>query len=143
VMVRTDALIDKIIGDQAAGMYVPGFAGPDHASAAIRAARHIMKASGHASPDGPWIGLGAGVHTGTAFVGAVGSPDGTTDITVLGDAANVAARLASTAGRGEILVSESAAHACGLPSKALERRELSLKGKTAKVAAYVVKDYDQ
>ena len=29
IMVHTDALIDKIIGDQAAGMYVPGIAGPD------------------------------------------------------------------------------------------------------------------
>ena len=28
VMVGSDALIDKIIGDQAAGIYVPGFAGP-------------------------------------------------------------------------------------------------------------------
>ena len=35
VMVQSDALIDKIIGDQAAGMYVPGIAGPDHASRAV------------------------------------------------------------------------------------------------------------
>jgi adenylate cyclase len=31
VLADTDALIDKIIGDQAAGMYVPGLAGEQHA----------------------------------------------------------------------------------------------------------------
>jgi adenylate cyclase len=93
VMVNSEALIDKIIGDQVAGMFVPGFAGPDHARRAIDAAQEIMQITGHAGLDEPWIRLGAGVHTGTAFVGAMGSEAGTVDITVLGDVANTAARL--------------------------------------------------
>jgi adenylate cyclase len=141
IMVRSNALIDKIIGDEATGIYVPGFAGPHHPLVGVHAAQDIMKASGHGDPEGPWISLGAGVHTGRAFVGTVGSAEGRTDVTVLGDAANVAARLASSAGRGEILVSESAASASGLSSAGLERRELALKGKTAKVAAFVLTDY--
>ncbi len=141
IMVGSDALIDKIIGDQAAGMYVPGFAGASHSLVGIHAAQEIMGATGHGDPGGPWIGLGAGVHTGTAFVGAVGSAEGTTDITVLGDAANVAARLASSARQGEILVSESSLRASGLPSGTLERRELALKGKSEMVPAFVLTDY--
>ena len=86
VLIRTDALIDKLIGDQAAGMYVPGFAGEDHARRGIEAAQEVLRVTGHGDADGPWIPLGAGVHTGVAFVGSVGSKDGTTDITVLGDA---------------------------------------------------------
>src|SRR4030067_1290865 len=99
VMVRTDALIDKIIGDQVAAMYVPGFAGAAHARRALEAAQEILRATGHARPEGPWIPLGAGVHTGTAFVGSVGTEGGTSVITVLGDAPQTTGRLASTAGQ--------------------------------------------
>ena len=140
VMVRTDALIDKIIGDQVAGMYVPGFAGPQHAERAIQAAQEILRETGHNDPDGPWIPLGVGVHTGIAFVGSVGSEEGTVDITVLGDAANTAARLSTSAGIGEILISESAYNAAGLKLDQLEKRVLEVKGKSEQVPTYVLKD---
>lgn len=143
IMVGTDALIDKIIGDQAAAMYVPGFVGADHARVGIRAAQEIMRATGHADPNGPWISLGAGVHTGIAFVGSVGSADGTSDITVLGDAPNTAARLSSLAKRGEILVSESSVSAAGMQPTVFERRELTLKGKSEKVPVFVLSQYSQ
>lgn len=142
IMVRTDALIDKIIGDQAAGMYVPGFAGPGHARKALQAVQEIMLDTGHGSDEGPWISLGAGVHTGVAFVGALGSEDGTYDITVLGDAANTAARLSSSAGVGEILVSENTSQALGLDTLALEHRQLTLKGKREAVSVAVLKQYE-
>ncbi len=139
VLVHSDALIDKIIGDQVAGMYVPGIAGATHARKAIEAAGAIMQATGHGDPDGPWVSLGAGVHTGTAYVGTVGSQDGTIDITVLGDAANTAARLASSAGTGEILISEPAYRAAGLDFGQPEIRKLELKGKSAPMSVYVLK----
>jgi len=141
VMVRTDALIDKIIGDQVAGMYVPGFAGPAHARRALEAAQEILRATGHARPEGPWIPLGAGVHTGTAFVGSVGSEEGTSDITVLGDAANTAARLASSARQGEILISDAAYTAAGLNLGQLEKRHLELKGKSQPVLVHVLTEF--
>ncbi len=138
VMVRSDALIDKIIGDQAAGMYVPGIAGPAHARRAQEAAQEILRATGHARPEGPWIPLGVGVHTGTAFVGSVGTQGGTSDITVLGDAANTAARLASSARSGEILVSDAAYTAASLDLCELDRRYLELKGKSQPILVHVV-----
>jgi len=139
VLVDSDALIDKIIGDQVAGMYVPGFAGKNHAHRAIEAAQQLLEATGHSSPQGPWIPLGVGVHTGRAFVGAVGSQDGTTDITVLGDVANTTARLSTVAGIGEILISESAfQHAGHELSDEIEKRELSLKGKSEQIIVNVL-----
>lgn len=138
VMVRTDALIDKIIGDQVAGIYVPGFAGPTHTLRALEAAQEILRATGHARPEGPWIPLGAGVHTGTAFVGSVGSEEGTSDITVLGDAANTAARLASSARHGEILISDAAYTAIGLDLGQMEVRLLELKGKSKPMLVHVL-----
>ncbi len=140
VLVQSDALIDKIMGDQVAGMYVPGFAGPNHAQVAINAAQAIMRATGHGSADGPWIPLGAGVHTGLAFVGSVGSAEGTSDITVLGDAANTAARLSTAAEVGQILVSETAVTSAGLASESLERQSLELKGKAEAVTVFVLND---
>lgn len=138
IMVRSDALIDKIIGDQVAALYVPGFVGPAHASRALEAAQKLLKETGHGRPEGPWIPIGAGVHTGVAFVGSVGSENGATDITVLGDVANTAARLASSARQGEILVSDAAYGAAALQGEALERRELALKGKREPVLVHVV-----
>jgi adenylate cyclase len=138
VMVHSDALIDKIIGDQAAGMYVPGFAGQRHARRALEAAQELLRATGHGRPGGPWIPLGAGVHTGTAFVGSLGSTEGTTDITVLGDVPNTAARLASQAKTGEILISDPAFTAAGVELGPLEQRSLELKGKRQPVLAHVL-----
>jgi adenylate cyclase len=73
--------------------------------------------------------VGAGVHTGTVFVGVVGSDEGVTDITALGDPMNATARLASAAAAGEVLVSEDACAAAGVDFTDLELRRLHLKGR--------------
>ena len=138
VMVNSDALIDKIIGDQVAGMYVPGFAGKEHARRAIDAAQNILHITGHQDNAGPWIELGVGVHTGAAFVGSLGSEQGTTDITVLGDAANIAARLSTQAGVGEVLISESAFNEADIQLGDLEKRTLSLKGRSEPLLVWVL-----
>ena len=98
-----------------------------HPAHAVEAAQALLRATGHADPGGPWIPVGAGVHTGTAWVGAVGDASHT-ELTALGDAVNVTARLASVAGAGEILVTSAAARAAGL-DPGLERHHLALKGK--------------
>jgi adenylate cyclase len=67
------------------------------------------------------------VHTGKAWVGAVGD-ESHTELTALGDNVNVTARLASAAVAGEVLVSAVAAEAARL-DPGLERRALALKGK--------------
>ena len=137
VMVKTDALIDKFVGDEVIGLYVPGFAGDDHPNLAIQAAQELLQATGH--NDEPWVPVGAGIHTGRAFVGKVGNEDGVTDITALGDAVNVTARLASQAKAGEILVSEDTSSAAKLSTDNLEKRSLELKGKSNLVNVHVLK----
>ena len=130
VLVRTDALVDRLIGDEVIGLYIPGFAGPEHPRRAIEAAQTLLSATGHRHPDGPWLPVGVGLHTGTAFVGVVGGVEGTPqDFTALGDNVNIAARLASSANPGEVLISDAAFTASGLDLGDLEYRELELKGK--------------
>ena len=96
--------------------------------AAIEAGVALLKATGHGSPEGPWIPVGIGVHTGIAFVGIVGAAP-TTELTALGDVVNTTARLASAAAAGEVLVTAAAAKAAALDTERLERRHLELKGK--------------
>lgn len=138
VLVHTNALIEKMIGDEVAGMYVPGIAGLGHARIAVDAARAILNATGHSDPEGPWIRIGVGVHTGIGYVGAVGSNQSVSDITVLGDMANTAARLASEAKAGEILVSEETCKAANMSLENCEKRLLQLKGRSQSVIAQVI-----
>jgi adenylate cyclase len=74
------------------------------------------------------VPLGVGVHTGPSWFGAVGEGSHV-ELTALGDVVNTAARVASVATVGQILVTEEAATAAGLDST-LERTSLTLKGKT-------------
>ena len=135
VLVKTNALIDRLIGDEVIALFIPGFVGDAHATTALEAAESILAATGHADSEGPWVPVGAGIHTGEAFVGKVGE-QGVTDITVLGDAANVTARLAGLASKGEILLSESAHRAAGSPLHDFEERTLELKGRDEKMRAW-------
>ncbi len=139
VLMRSDALIEKLIGDSVTGLYFPGFAGPDYVQQAITAARDLLRVTGHADPNGPWIPVGVGVHSGIAFAGAVGSKDGVIQITALGDAVNIAARLASQAAAGEIIVSDDACAEAQLDAANLEQRRLSLKGRSEPVNVRILR----
>ena len=127
VVVDHDGSVDKFVGDEIVAIFFPLLTGNRHAAQTVEAARDLMRATGHADPAGPWVPVGAGVHSGPAWVGAVG--DGPhVELTALGDTVNTTARLASIARAGEILVTTAAAEAAGL-DPALERRSLDLKGK--------------
>ena len=132
---RRNGIVDKFVGDQVVALFIPGFAGAGHATAAIAAARELLANTGHGEGE-PWIPVGAGVHTGVAYVGTVGEGDAQ-DFTALGDSVNTAARLASRAGTGEILVSSTAAAASQLDTAGLEARTLDLRGRAEPVEAWV------
>ncbi|HWB90083.1 MAG TPA: adenylate/guanylate cyclase domain-containing protein [Acidimicrobiia bacterium] len=129
VFIDSDAFLDKPVGDEVIALYLPLWGG-DHAAKGLSAARSLLVDTGHADPGGPWIPVGIGVHTGLAYVGTVGV-EGTKayDVTALGDAVNVTARLASEARAGEILVSDSSYRASGLPFGDLEGRTIELRGR--------------
>lgn len=135
-----DGSVDKFVGDELVAMYFPLFAGEQHVRLAVESAIALLEATGHKSAGGPWVPVGAAVHTGLAWVGAVGDDD-YTELTALGDAVNTTARLASAAGAGEVLVSLAAATAVGLGPD-LEHRTLSLKGKQAPTEVVVLRPSD-
>ena len=130
-----NGLVDKFVGDEVVALFVPGFAGQDHASRAVHAGHQLLHATGNDGSE-PWVPIGVGVHTGVAFVGRVGEGDAC-DFTAVGDAVNTTARLASSAGAGEMLVSRAAADAAGLDAAGLETRTLELRGRGESVDAVV------
>lgn len=139
VLFRHDAILDKFVGDEVMAIFIPALTGELHAARALDTGRDLLRATGHSDAGGPWVPIGVGVSTGVAFVGSVADPPATA-FTALGDIVNVAARLASAAGAGELLVTMNAAEAAQLRSEqvaGLERRELELRGKAAPVPALV------
>ena len=127
-LIDFNAIVDKFVGDEVIGIFIPAYTGQEHGRHAIDAARRLLEVTGHGSSGGPWIPIGIGVNSGVAFVGSVGQgPD--TELTAMGDTVNVAARLAAEARPGEILVTAAAASAAG-QIDGREHRSLQLKGKS-------------
>jgi adenylate cyclase len=137
VFSESDAWIERLIGDQVIGLYLPAMAGPDHARIAVDAAQKLLRAVGYGGTGEAWLPLGVGVHTGNTFMGTVGSDAGVRDFTVLGDSANTTARLSSVAAAGEILISDAASAHAGLDTTGLEARTLQLKGRSEPIDVHV------
>jgi adenylate cyclase len=127
VLADHDAFVDKFVGDEIIGIFVPAMAGAGHAEQAIAAALELLRRTADRGPSGDGIPVGIGVGTGIAYVGSVGEgPD--TELTAMGDLVNTTARLASEAAAGEALITGSAVTSQALAG--LERRTLALKGKS-------------
>jgi adenylate cyclase len=137
VMVKHDAIVDKFAGDEIVAIFVPSMAGADHARVALTAAIELLRRTGHGRTTDPWVPIGVGVNTGEAYVGTIGEGLDT-ELTAMGDEVNVAARLASAAGPGEILVTDAVIAGARLTGSAFERRSLTLKGKSHPVDVAVV-----
>jgi adenylate cyclase len=134
LIIEEDGLLEKLAGDAVAAFWGAGFAGPDYVARTVETARKLSHRMARQN-----IPVGIGVHAGVAYFGTVGAEDGLTDIAALGDEVNLAARLASAAATGEIVVSEQALAAAGLDSAGLESRALELKGIDHPVAVYVIR----
>jgi adenylate cyclase len=96
VLIHHDGIVDKLIGDEVMGLFIPGIAGPEYRCKAALAALEL--ASGITE-----LPLGVAANAGIAFVGNVGS-ETVLDFTALGDAVNVGARLQGHASPGEVVL---------------------------------------
>jgi adenylate cyclase len=128
-------IIDKFLGDGVMALFIPVITGENHAGRAISAGRAILAQVTSGSLAARGLMVGAGIHTGTAFVGVVGS-DEKIDFTALGDTVNIAARLGSLAGSGELLVSGEAWARAAEPAAALTR-QVEIAGREADLSVVV------
>ena len=134
LIVDQDGLVEKLAGDSVAAFWGAGFAGPNYVHRTIHVAQDLARAMAREG-----IPVGIGVHAGVAYFGAVGSAGGLTDIAAVGDEVNTAARLASKAAAGEIIVSEQALKEAGLAGDEFEARSLDLKGISEPVPVRVLR----
>ncbi len=134
LITQADGLVEKLAGDAVAAFWGAGFAGPNYVRRTVEVAQHLSKAMARQA-----IPVGIGVHAGVAYFGAVGASDGLTNISAIGDEVNVAARLASHAAAGEVVVSEQTLQEAGIDGSALESRRLELKGISQPVLVRVIR----
>lgn len=133
IIVDEDGLVEKLAGDSVAAFWGAGFAGPDYVKRTLNVAQKLLQAMKQQD-----IPVGIGVHAGVAYFGAMGTAGGLTEISAIGDEVNLAARLASKAAAGEIIVSEQALEAAGVDRTKLESRTLELKGISQPVPVRVI-----
>jgi adenylate cyclase len=132
-LLRHDAVIDKLIGDEVMAFFVRGISGPQYRQRAVLAGMELLKAVGYGSPEGPWLQLGVAVNAGIAYVGNVGGA--VVDFTALGDPVNVSARMQQHAAGGELLVASGVAdELMGMTP----RRRLNLRGHDRPIDAFAL-----
>ncbi len=133
-----EAVLGQIAGDEVMALFVPGLAGPHYPRKAIDGARALLHAMGYGTLEGNWLDVGVGICSGEEYVGNVGG-GGFKDFTALGDVTNTSARLQAQTKSGEIMLCavthDAAIDACA----GAELRYLTLKGKAAPVAGYLIR----
>ena len=70
-LLRHDAVIDKLIGDEVMAFFVQGVSGPNYRRRAVQAGMELLDAVGYRSDEGPWIDVGIAINAGIAYVGNV------------------------------------------------------------------------
>jgi len=108
VILEYGGFVDKFIGDAVMGVFgVPIFRA-DHAERAVRASVAMQNKFNAAGKNGNKLltEIGIGINSGIIVSGNLGS-DIKMEYTVIGDSVNVASRLNSLAGPGEIVISRS------------------------------------
>jgi class 3 adenylate cyclase len=131
-LLRHDAVIDKLIGDEVMAFFVQGISGTRYRRRAVEAGIDLLKAVGYGTADGPWLSVGIAVNAGVAYVGNVGGA--VVDFTALGSPVNVAARMQQHAAGGELLVARGVAD--GLMAN-MQQRTLNIRGQKEPVHAFV------
>jgi adenylate cyclase len=134
--------LDKFIGDAVMALWGAPLAREDDAGQAIQAGiemqRTLARLNREWRPSGRQeLTIGIGINVGEVFAGNIGS-NRRLEYTVLGDAVNIASRLCSKAGPGEILISEPLYAALGEPPPVTGLHPLPLKGKAQPVPVYRV-----
>jgi adenylate cyclase len=136
VLLRHDAVIDKLMGDEVMALFIPGWF-PTPTDNMVRAAEDLLQGVGAGHEEEPWLALGIGLDYGIASVGNVGTGE-VKDFTAIGDVVNTAARLQQCAKAGQLVMSERVRARVKEPRLEGAVVELQLKRKEEPVRAWVV-----
>ncbi len=121
-------VVDKFVGDMIMALFGAPSAYGDDAQLAAQCALRMVECRERLNQHGRWnFHVGIGIATGTVVAGCMGSEE-RLDYTVLGEKVNLAARLCSAAGEGEILLDATTAQKLGTAAVLQPAGDLALKG---------------
>jgi adenylate cyclase len=140
IVFRYGGTLDKFMGDALMALWGAPIARVDDADRATRAAVAMQQVLGRLNArwklqGRPPLSVGIGLNAGEVFAGNIGSQR-RLEYTVIGDAVNIAARLCSQAGPGEILIAEPLHAALTLPPPVSALTPVPLRGKSRPVPIY-------
>lgn len=139
---KNSGMLDKFVGDATMAVFNAPFDLEDYVYKAVKAAWD-MKAGAESLKEkfearfGKSVAFGIGINCGEAVVGNIGC-DFRMDYTAIGDTVNTAARLESSAKRGQILISSEVYEFVKDRTEVTPIGEIPLKGKAKGVFVYQV-----
>lgn len=136
VVTAHKGVVDKFIGDSIMAIFgAPKSYGADTLNA-VRCAGEMMAVRARLNDTSRYqLQMGIGLATGRVLAGNMGSAD-RSNYTVLGERVNLAARLCSVAGRGEIVLGASTREQLGDLIEVSEMDPMQLKGFTDSIHAF-------
>ncbi|MDR3159322.1 MAG: adenylate/guanylate cyclase domain-containing protein [Zoogloeaceae bacterium] len=139
---ESSGTVDKFIGDALMAFWNAPLDVPNHAIRAVSAALAMQETLSRLNSElqaefGVTIVMGAGIHTGAAYVGNMGSAD-TVNYTLIGDNVNIASRLEGLCAQYgvPVIVSEATRIQCGERFTFRFLDTLRVKGKQRPVSIY-------
>jgi adenylate cyclase len=138
-VLKYEGMINKFGGDSITAIWNVPTECEGHGLLAIKAALEAQRSINDLQKEAtlPKMDFGIGINTGKAVAGNMGSED-RLEYSVIGDAVNVAARLASTAPGGKIWIGANTFELVKDYITAKPLRPLAMKGKRKPVTAYEV-----
>jgi len=137
-----EGTLDKFMGDAVMAFFNAPLSQPDHTFLAVRAAvamqRAIAAHNAGMTSHQP-LDFGIGIHVGQAVVGNIGTVQ-QMNYTAVGDTVNLAKRLEENARDGQIILSREAYEAVKGAVIVEDLGPLTVKGRTAVVHAYELKE---
>lgn len=132
--------LDKYIGDALMAVWGTPLPKPEDAAEAVAAGREMQETLAslnelRADRGDEAIAVGIGLATGECVSGAIGASK-RMEYTVIGDAVNLASRLAGLADAGQVLCDEATFFAAGKPDGVVELPPAKVKGKAQPVSVY-------
>src|SRR6266508_652349 len=131
-------MVERFAGDAVMAVFNAAEDQPDHAVRAARAALGLQRSTAVVSAERPdWPRFRAGVNTGPAVIGNVGSRE-QRSFTAIGDTTNLASRLQAAAWPGQVVIGGATREALGEVAIVEALGRLDLKGKRQPVEAFLL-----
>lgn len=138
-VINHNGIVDKFVGDLIMAIFGAPQSYEQDAYDAVQCAIEMLKKREKINLTSKHqIEVGIGIATGEVLAGCMGS-DSRLNYTVLGEYVNLASRLCSEAGGGEIIIDENTSRVIGEKITSEPKEKLFLKGFSSPVQAYTLK----